>query len=278
MEVKVVNLRSDTFEKDIIGSIVDTGFVVITNHGISDLLIRSSQKSWREFFLKEQMFKNLFTNEKDGNLGYKGMRTEKAVGATKADLKEFFHWKPGQRMPEDVYQDTLYLFHQLEEVAGKILRVIDNENRRLGNYTSYQDDCYQSDNTLLRTLYYPAMDFNSQDGAIRAAAHEDINYITLLVAASSPGLQVMDKSGRWHSVPHEENSIVVNIGDQLQLASKGRYKSTTHRVVNPDNNREDRVSMPLFIHPHGNTMLAPGVTARQFLNERIAEIYRGKNA
>lgn len=273
MEVKVANLRSNEFEADLIRSIIDTGFVVVTHHGISNDLIRNAQKGWREFFLKPQMMKSLYANGNDTNMGYKALRTETAVGSDKPDLKEFFHWKPGQQMPESVWKDTLFLFHQLEDVSGKILSVIDNENRRRGEYTNYADDCYQSDNTILRTLYYPAMDFDAADGAVRAAAHEDINYITLLVAASAPGLQVMDLNGRWHDVPHEENSIVVNIGDMLQLASDGRYQSTTHRVVNPKNNREDRISMPLFVHPHGTTMLAPGKTAQQFLNERIAEIY-----
>jgi isopenicillin N synthase-like dioxygenase len=273
MEVKVANLRSNDFEKDLIDSVVNTGFVVVTHHGISEDLIRSSQKGWREFFLKEQMLKNLFINGNDGNMGYKPMRTEKAVGATKADLKEFFHWKPGQFMPQDVWQDTLYLFHKLEDVAGRILRLIDDDNKRHGQYTNYADDCYQSDNTILRTLYYPAMDFAQEPDAVRAAAHEDINYITLLVAASAPGLQVLDKSGNWHNVPHEENSIVVNIGDMMQLASGGLYQSTTHRVINPEDSREDRISMPLFVHPHSHTMLAPGITAKQFLDERIDEIY-----
>lgn len=273
MEVKVVNLQSKEFNNDLIQSITDTGFVVVTNHGISHDLINETQQSWREFFLKEQMFKNLFINENNGNMGYKGMRTETAVGAKKADLKEFFHWKPGQRMPDSVWKDTLHLFHQLENLAGTILRAIDDENRKEGNYTSYADDCYQSDNTLLRTLYYPAMNFNAEPGAVRAAAHEDINYITLLVAASAPGLQVLGRSGEWFNVPHEENSIVVNIGDQLQLTSKGKYKSTTHRVVNPDNNQQDRVSVPLFIHPHSHTLLAPGITAKDFLNKRLEEIY-----
>lgn len=273
MNVQVANLRSNEFEKDLIDSIVNTGFVVVTHHGVDSGMIREAQQGWREFFLKEQMFKNMFINTKDGNMGYKGLRTEKAVGAVKADLKEFYHWKPGQFMPHDVWPDTLRLFHQLEDVSQQILHVIDKENQRQGERTNYADDCYQSDNTLLRTLYYPAMDFNSDPGAVRAAAHEDINHITLLVAASAPGLQVMDKSGKWHDVPHEENSIVVNIGDMMQLQSNGRYKSTTHRVINPENNGQDRISMPLFVHPHSHTLLAPGKTAQQFLNERLASIY-----
>lgn len=276
MEVKVANLRSNDFDKDVIESVVNTGFVVVTHHGIDSGLIRDAQKQWREFFLKEQMFKNLFINGNDPNMGYKGMKTEKAVGAKVADLKEYFHWKPGQHMPQDVWESTLRLFHQLEDVSGRILNIIDQENRKNGEYTNYTDDCYQSDNTIIRSLYYPAMDFSAEKDAVRAAAHEDINYITLLVAASAPGLQVMDKNGNWLDVPHEENSIVVNIGDMLQLASRGKYISTTHRVVNPPNNTSDRVSMPLFVHPHSNTILAPGKTAGQFLAERIAAIHGSK--
>jgi isopenicillin N synthase-like dioxygenase len=94
-----------------------------------------------------------------------------------------------------------------------------------------------------------------------------------LVAATSAGLQVKDKAGDWYAVPHEENSIVVNVGDMLQLASNHVLKSTTHRVTNPANSASDRISMPLFIHPHGNTILLPGITAQQFLNERLSKIY-----
>lgn len=276
MEVKVANLRSNEFEKDLIDSVVNTGFVVVTHHGISDTLIREAQSNWREFFLQEQIYKNLFINEKDPNMGYKGMKTEKAVGAKVADLKEYYHWKPGQFMPQGPWAPTLHLFHQLEDVSRQILSVIDRENRKNGYYSSYVDDCYQSDNTIIRSLYYPAMDFSAEPDAVRAAAHEDINHITLLVAASAPGLQVLDKAGNWHDVPHEENSIVVNIGDMMQLASGGKYKSTTHRVINPENNKQDRVSMPLFVHPHSHTLLAPGKTAGEYLAERIAQIHGSK--
>lgn len=269
MQVKVCNLRSNDFERDLVDSVINTGFVVVTHHGIDRSLIKEAQLAWKLFFLNGQDYKDGFVNPEDPNMGYKGMRQEKAVGAKKADLKEFFHWKPGKKLPSEAWGITQYMFYELEDVAMKILHVLDKQ----GGRNDYQDSCYQSDNTIFRSLYYPAMDFSQEPDAVRAAAHEDINHITLLVAASAPGLQVLDKKGEWHDVPHEENSIVVNIGDMLQLASGGLYRSTTHRVINPDNSRSDRVSMPLFVHPHSNTLLSEGVTAQQFLKQRLDEIY-----
>lgn len=271
MKVKVCNLRSNDFEKDLIDSVVNTGFVVLTHHGIEEGLIREAQQAWRMFYLSGEENKNTYINPKDPNMGYMGYKKETAVGAQKADLKEFYHWKPGQRMPEGVWALTQHIFYQLEDVGQKILSVLDKHSN-----AKFADACFNSDNTILRTLYYPALDFSQEPGAVRAAAHEDINFITLLVAASAPGLQVLDKEGNWHDVPHHENSIVVNIGDMLQLASSGYYKSTTHRVINPDSSKADRISMPLFIHPHGNTLLAPGKTAQQYLNERLEQIYGKK--
>lgn len=271
MDVKVCPIGSEKFNQNLLDSVIDTGFVVITNHGIDKNVIRRTQQAWREFFLEGQEIKKLFINEEDGNMGYKGMLSEKAVGASKADLKEFFHWKQGEKIPHNCSHLTKHMFAELGYISSLILRVLDLNTAPTG---SYRAACEQSDNTILRTLYYPAMNFEAQEGAVRAAAHEDINFITLLVAASAPGLQVLDKAGNWHSVPHEENSIVVNIGDMMELASKGIYKSTTHRVINPDNNTSDRISMPLFVHPASDTLLAPGFTAQEFLNQRIAEIYQ----
>lgn len=270
MNVKVCNLRSNSFANDFKESAINTGFAVITHHGIDQGLIREVQQAWRLFFLNNPPYKQSFVNVDDPNMGYMGYKKEKAVGAKIADLKEFYHWKPGKQLPTEVSALTQHLFCQLEDVSSILLSVLDTDNN---TGFSFRNACDESDNTILRTLYYPALDFSKEQGAIRAAAHEDINFITLLVAASAPGLQILDKKGNWHNVPHEENSIVVNIGDMLQLATGGFYRSTTHRVVNPDNNSSDRVSMPLFVHPHSNTVLAPGKTAQQYLDERLDQIY-----
>lgn len=275
MKVKVCDLKSDEFNLDFIDSVLETGFAVLINHGISYELIKENQKQWKEFFLANQDAKNQWINKENSNMGYKGLKTETAVGSAKADLKEFYHWKPGQAIPKLILNDTQKLFSQLGNLSNKLLTTIDRYQDLNYGHTNYAKSCEESDNTILRTIYYPAMDFDIESGAVRSAAHEDINFITLLVAASAPGLQVLDKNGAWHDVPHEENSITLNIGDMLQLASGGRYKSTTHRVVNPENNIEDRLSMPFFVHPHSDVHLTPNKTAGQFLKERIAEIYGG---
>ncbi len=272
MQVKVCSMASDGFNKDFMDSIVNTGFAVLTDHGIPHDFIQKTQDAWRKFFLSEQVYKERFVNVINDNMGYKGFKSEKAVGAKVADLKEFYHWKPGEMIPLELVGSTLQLFSYLEGISQDVLSVLDKHHGR-GDGHSFQYECAQSDNTILRSLYYPAMDFSAEPDAVRAAAHEDINFITLLVASTASGLQVQDKDKNWHDVPHEDNSIVVNIGDMLQVMSNWEYKSTPHRVINPDNSTSDRISMPFFVHPHKDTMLAPGVTAGDFLAERINEIY-----
>lgn len=272
MKVGVCDLKSESFEQDLLKSVINTGFAVVTQHDIDHGLIKDSQQAWKAFFNREQIFKNLFVNGNNTNMGYKGMGTETAMGAKVADLKEFFHWRPGEDLPEATFKSTVKMFFELESLGMKILSVLEKQTN-----SNYVWDCNESANTILRTLYYPALQkVNKNTDAVRAAAHEDINHITLLVAATAPGLQVMDNQGRWHDVPHEENAITVNIGDMLQLQSNGLYKSTTHRVVNPQEESSDRISMPLFIHPHAHTMLTPGISAGKFLKDRLDAIYGAK--
>lgn len=271
MQVKVCNFRSSEFNRDFVESVVNTGFAVITHHGIDNDLIRETQRAWRDFFNQSKVSKNFYVNPKDSNMGYMGFGVETAVGSNKADIKEFYHFKPGEVLPEgEASVLTMKLFNLLEDVSGKVLYVLDEIQN-----TNYRQACQGSDNTIMRALYYPSLDaVDYEEGSVRSAAHEDINFITLLVAATSPGLEVLDKNGKWHQVPYEDNSIVVNIGDMLQLASKGLFKSTTHRVVNPENYNQDRISIPLFVHPKSDTLLAQGVTAQQYLDERLNKIYK----
>lgn len=106
---------------------------------------------------------------------------------------------------------------------------------------------------------------------MRAAAHEDINLITLLPVSSEPGLQVMTRSGEWRDVPGAPGDVVVNSGDMLQEASGGRLPSTSHRVINPPRVQDNlsRISMPYFIAPRLDLRLSERYTAGSYLRERL---------
>ena len=99
--------------------------------------------------------------------------------------------------------------------------------------------------------YFPVENLDDvEEGAVRAAAHGDINLITLLMGGSAKGLQAMNSNGEWVDVSPDENEIVINIGDMLQRHTNGRLKSTIHRVINLDKEsmRFPRYSTPFFLH------------------------------
>lgn len=272
MHVKVCNFRSNNFKTEFIDSLINSGFAVITHHGVDYGLIKEAQEAWKIFFQKPNEEKCKFLNLEDPNLGYAQRYKETGVNAKYPDLKEFYHFKPNEDTPKEALDVMYKLWGWLQfHIGPSILNTL----RGIGSEMDYVDVCRDSENTILRSIYYPALkDVDFKPGAVRAAEHEDINFITLLVAASSAGLQVKDVKNNWHEVPFEENSIVCNVGDMLQLVTDGLLKSTTHRVVNPPNDNTDRISMPLFIHPKGNTLLKPGFTAQQYLDKRLEQIYQ----
>jgi len=273
MKVQVCSFRDPNFDQNFINSLENTGFAVITNHGIDFSLIRNTQRRWKEFFLSNTVDKEFYLDKEDPNMGYKSFGVETAVGSKLSDLKEFYHYRPDHSNPYEVHDQTSRLFYDLEDIGLQLISIID---KQVPGAFSYREACQDSNQTILRTIYYPALNFKVEPGQVRAAEHCDINFITLLVAASAPGLEVKDSKGNWHSVPFEENSLICNIGDMLELASGGHFPSTTHRVVNPDDSTSDRLSMPMFLHAKPNTILADGITAEQFLNERLDQIYNRK--
>ena len=113
--------------------------------------------------------------------------------------------------------------------------------------------------------------------ATRAAAHEDINLITMLPAADEPGLELKSKStGEWFPLEAPAGSIVVNIGDMLQELTDGLLPSTSHRVVNPkpEHILNSRMTAPVFCHPHPELVLSERYSAKDYLSERLKEINR----
>ena len=110
-------------------------------------------------------------------------------------------------------------------------------------------------------------------GSVRAADHEDISLLSLLPAATAPGLQAKDKNGVWHDVDCAPGEVAVNAGDMLQMLTDHYYLSTTHRVVNPRNESEnvERFSTPIFVDPREDVRLSKTHTAYEYIIERFRE-------
>jgi isopenicillin N synthase-like dioxygenase len=280
MDVAVVDYQASDAHTQFAHSLKETGFAVIVNHPIDPKLIERVQNEWLEYFTSAHD-KGAYLQSKDGDGYYPPNVSETAKGANIKDLKEFFHIYPewGQ-YPVEVGATALELFTQATDVAKTLLGWVERHTPEAvakGYSMPLSQMVQDSRRTLLRILHYPPLRGDEPQGAVRAAAHEDINLITVLPAANEPGLQVKDSQGNWHDVPCDLGSLAINAGDMLQYASGGYFPSTTHRVVNPtgESAKRSRISMPLFLHPKDDVVLADGRTASSFLAERIA-ILRGE--
>ena len=282
----------------------ETGFVTITNHGLSKELIDQLYNQVKALFkLPEDVKLKYEKAELAGQRGYTSKGKETAKGFKVPDLKEF--WQIGQTVtdgdpvkneyPENVVVDELPEFnsttrevYQKLETAGKyLLRAI---AVYLGLPENYFDDKVHNGNSILRTLHY--FPIENPDAlppdAVRAGAHEDINLITLLIGASADGLELLTRENEWFPVKAHGEDVVVNVGDMLQRLTNNKLKSTTHRVVNPprEEMNKSRYSVPFFLHPKSemdltslescidnkHPKLYSDMTAGEYLDERLREI------
>ena len=166
-------------------------------------------------------------------------------------------------------QNLQTLYSKLEECSITLLNAC---SLYLGMEENWLSSMAYDGNTILRIIHYPPLMGKENPSASRAGAHEDINLITLLVAGSESGLQVLSNDGDWVDVSTSPEYIVVNIGDMLQECSDGYYPSTTHRVINPSIQNTSRYSMPFFVHARDEVQLSEKYTAKLYLEERLREI------
>jgi isopenicillin N synthase-like dioxygenase len=276
MKVQVVDYTSSDAPQRFVESLKHTGFAVLVNHPISKTLVESIYNHWYEFFLSEDKHQFAFDPEKQDGY-FSKVISETAKGARKKDLKEYYHVYPWGRIPSHLSDEILDYYAQASTLAGQLLSwVEDNSPKEVADkyHQPLASMIENTDNTLLRVLHYPPLKGDEDPEAIRAAAHEDINLLTILPAANEAGLQVLDKSGEWLDVPAEFGYLVINTGDMLQEASGGYFPSTTHRVVNPTGEaaKQSRISLPLFLHPRDEVRLSDRHTQASYLLERLKEL------
>lgn len=265
------------------------GFVNVVGHQVPDALLDAVRGSAAEVFaLPEDTLAGYERPETARQRGYTPFLRERAKDVDAPDLKRFWHVgrdvAPGDPlgasgvMPPNVFpaevpafeSATRALFDALEGFAVDLLHGV---AAYLGYPIQHFRDLCAGGNSVLRIIDYP--DCAPRPGSIRAAAHEDVNLLTVLPAASRPGLELMNRDGAWLPVAPPPGAMVCDTGDMFALLTGGRMPATTHRVVNPPQADGGRMSTPFFLHPHPDAMLAPldgrgpPVRAHDYLMERL---------
>ena len=274
MNVETVDYKAADAKDALCRSLHNTGFAVLGNHPITESRIKSFYEAWGNFFASDS--KMDWLRDPENQDGFFPFRSENAKGQTVKDLKEFYHVYSWGRVPPSLEAETRAMHHDLQELGIELLAWLQEKTPEevKSEFTMPLETMMsESVQSLLRILHYPPVEEQIEQGAIRAAAHEDINLITLLLAGSQPGLQAKDSQGNWHDVSCDAGMITINNGDMLALASQNYFPSTTHRVVNPDAQaNQSRYSMPIFLHPRPDVMLDKELSAGDYLQQRLREI------
>lgn len=276
MKLDTVDYLAPDAAEQFVKSLRETGFGVLKNHPIPKELVESIYENWYQFFTSAR--KNEFQFNVDTQDGYfPPSVSEVAKGHTVKDIKEYFHVYPWGQIPQELKEQILDYYDRANAFAAELLSWVEAHapaDVQARFSIALSEMINGSEKTLLRVLHYPPMSGDEEPGAIRAAAHEDINLLTVLPASNEPGLQVMGSDGRWIDVPCDFGNLIINIGDMLQEASGGYFPSTTHRVINPSGERQtqSRISLPLFLHPKPEVVLSERYTAHSYLMERLREL------
>lgn len=293
--------RKQKFIDEIGKAYEDIGFVALKGHFLNDALVDRLYDEVKNFFSLPVETKRKYEIEGiGGQRGYVSFGKESAKGKKEGDLKEFWHFgqyveddlERAKEYPENVEVKELPAFNtvgkeaygMLEKTAKYVLRAL---ALHLNLDETYFDDYIHNGNSILRPIHYPPIT-SEPENAVRAAAHGDINLITLLMGAQGRGLQVQNHKGEWIDAIAEPDELMINVGDMLSRHTNNKLKSTIHRVVNPP--RElwgtSRYSIPFFMHPISEMKLDvlesciddehpkqfEDITAGEFLNERLVEL------
>jgi isopenicillin N synthase-like dioxygenase len=286
------------FVKDLFNGIKDYGFIILTDHTMTDEVVEKGYAASRAFFALSQEEKDsTISSAGAGQRGYTPFGTEHAKDNPYKDLKEFYHvgrevpeghvfrkYYPGNIFPtqvENFKKDMINIYDQLDKTSEILLEA-------LGKALDVSDDYFynmiNTGNSVLRAIHYPPVGEAPPEGSIRAAAHGDINLITILMGATASGLQLQDRDGTWLDVNSKEGQLVVDAGDMLSRITNDLIPATIHRVINPKDSTSARFSMPFFVHPHPEAMLEcipscvgdgakyPPISSHDCLTQRLIEI------
>lgn len=276
------------------------GFVTVGGHGVDPALYQSAYEQFKKLFSMGEEVKRQYDTSADNSRGYTPFGKEHAKDNPSPDLKEF--WQVGQEVDKDDPQASLYFDNvwpkecpELRETTVGLYRALERCAKDLMEafalYFELPQETFSEmvvgGDSVLRAIHYPPVKGELQPNQVRAAAHEDINMMTLLPQSDGDGLEILTHENEWLAVNAPAGDLVVDTGDMMSRITNNVVPATTHRVINPPQaENRARFSMPFFIHPHPQWELKvldrfvteeqpakyPPITARAFLQERLREI------
>ncbi len=255
----------------------ETGFLVLTGHGVPDDVIDGVWNAVNTFFAQTPLEKATVAPAFEGApYGWIGPLKE-ALAASKGmktppDLKESFNGGPlvvpvraGPDAMEFCYQPTPYpnlvgfrsawdaYYGELEELASRIMVAF---AAALGLPDQYFAQFIDHPISALRALHYPATEEIAEADQQRAGAHTDYGTLTILLPQAGVGGLQVQRDGDWMDVTAPENAFVINIGDLMARWTSDRWVSTLHRVVARPN-QPARKSLAYFHQPDWDAEIAP---------------------
>ena len=258
----------------------DHGFFLLEGHGCDELVAQVFAQA-RSFFAQPLAIKRSVYRNESNPLGY----YDRELTKQRRDLKEVFDFKTGGHIsknplrhsrwpaqPEQlrpVLADFFSAFTEMsEQVMAMVLMALGLPEAAARGTVA--DNFGLSHTSAARLNYYPAEDpvaVQERDdlvplGDMALHHHTDPGAITLLLQDDQGGLQAQSKRYGWVDVAPKPGTIVVNIGDVLQVWSNDRCIAGCHRVL-PVRSAAGRYSVPFFFQPKVDAMIQPWVADRE---------------
>lgn len=273
-QLPLIDYTCDTASEEFFESLKSFGFATLIAHPLDMSRVDRIYQEWQTYFSSGGASDFSIDGEKQD--GYVALeQAESAKGQAVRDHKEYFQYYSWGRCPSHLKADLDAHYQDCLKFSSTLLKwVATHLPKDISDALSMPLEAMieRSAQTMLRVLHYPPIVAGVE--LPRAAAHEDINLLTVLPASDGPGLELQRIDGGWLEVINRPSQVVVNIGDMLQEATGGFLRSTTHRVATPSEGQaqKGRMSLPLFLHPRPEVVLSPRYTANSYLSERLREL------
>ena len=243
---------------------LDTGFLVITHHGVPQPIIDRAFAAAASFFALDEASKLALKvgAENIGYLPYGGqtVRTSTVHKNTKPNYSESFYvttpdlesgdcnrWPPGMG---DFKDAVVTYFQTMRTLAHRMLPAFALALDLPADY--FESDFVRSSGTVRLIEYAPQLE--DEVDLFGFAPHTDGSFITFLPRSRLAGLEVRTKSGDWIRPPDVPGTLVVNTGEMLAHYSNDRFVPTPHRVIN--RNSFKRHAMPFFYGPNQHKVIS----------------------